>query len=67
MAKQQTFGDKVKKQSVEKVEFVPQLGKNAKLTPVRFIGVAKNGKSYRFEDRITRLAEPEGGGEAIVL
>ena len=67
MAKQQTFGDKVKKQSAERVEFVPSLGKNAKLTPVRFIGVAKNGKSYRFEDRIARLAEPEGGGEAVII
>ena len=67
MAKQQTFGDKVKKQSVERVEFVPQLGKKAKLTPVRFIGISKDGKNYRFEDRIARLAEPEGGGESIIV
>ncbi len=67
MAKQQTFGDKMKKQSVERVEFVPQLGKTAKLTPVRFIGIAKNGKGYHFEDRIARLAEPEGGGDPIVI
>jgi len=67
MAKQQTFGDKVKKQSAERIEFVPQLGKKAKLTPVRFIGIAKNGKNYRYEDRIARLAEPEGGGESIVI
>ena len=67
MAKQQTFGDKNKKQSVERVEFVPQLGKKAKLTPVRFIGLAKDGKNYRFEDRIARLAEPEGGGDAIII
>lgn len=67
MAKQQTFGDKLKKQSVERVEFVPQLGKKAKLTPVRYIGVNKDGKNYRFEDRIARLAEPEGGGESIII
>lgn len=67
MAKQQTFGDKVKKQSVEKIEFVPQLGKKAKLTPVRFVGLSKNGKNYRFEDRIARLAEPEGGGDSIII
>jgi hypothetical protein len=67
MAKQQTFGDKVKKQSVEKVEFVPQLGKKAKLTPVRFVGLSKSGRNYRFEDRIARLAEPEGGGDAIII
>lgn len=67
MAKQQTFGDKLKKQSVERVEFVPELGKKAKLTPVRFIGVAKDGKTYRFEDRIARLAEPEGSGESIII
>ncbi|MEO6940720.1 MAG: hypothetical protein ABI444_11395 [Candidatus Kapaibacterium sp.] len=67
MAKQQTFGDKVKKQSVERVEFVPQLGKMAKLIPVRFVGIAKNGKNYRFEDRIARLAEPEGGGDSIIV
>ena len=67
MAKQQTFGDKTKKQSVEKIEFVPQLGKKAKLTPVRFIGLTKSAKSYRFEDRIARLAEPEGGGESIII
>ncbi len=67
MAKQQSFGDKVKKQSAERVEFVPQLGKNAKLTPVRFIGVSKVGKNYRFEDRIARLAEPEGGGDSIII
>jgi hypothetical protein len=67
MAKQQTFGDKLKKQSVERIEFVPQLGKTAKLIPVRFIGISKSGKNYRFEDRITRLAEPEGGGESIIL
>ena len=67
MAKQQTFGDKNKKQSVERVEFVPQLGKKAKLTPVRFIGLSKDGKNYRFEDRIARLAEPEGGGDAIII
>jgi hypothetical protein len=67
MAKQQTFGDKAKKQSVERVEFVPQLGKKAKLTPVRFIGLTKSGKTYRFEDRIARLAEPEGGGESIII
>jgi hypothetical protein len=67
MAKQQTFGDKVKKQKAETIEFVPQLGKTAKLTPVRFIGISKNGKNYRFEDRITRLAEPEGGGESIII
>lgn len=67
MAKQQTFGDKTKKQSVERVEFVPELGKKAKLTPVRFIGLSKDGKNYRFEDRIARLAEPEGGGEAIII
>jgi hypothetical protein len=67
MAKQQTFGDKTKKQTVERIEFVPQLGKKAKLTPVRFIGVSKDGKTYRFEDRIARLAEPEGGGESIII
>lgn len=67
MAKQQTFGDKLKKQSVERVEFVPQLGKKAKLSPVRLIGVAKSANGYKFEDRITRIAEPEGGGEAIIL
>jgi hypothetical protein len=67
MAKQQTFGDKTKKQSVDRVEFVPQLGKQAKLTPVRFIGINKKGKDYFFEDRIARLAEPEGGGEAIII
>ena len=67
MAKQQTFGDKTKKQSAERIEFVPQLGKKAKLTPVRFIGVNKVGKNYRMEDRIARLAEPEGGGEAIII
>ena len=67
MAKQQTFGDKTKKQSIERVEFVPQLGKTAKLTPVRFIGITKKGKDYFFEDRITRLAEPEGGGDPIVI
>ena len=67
MAKQQTFGDKTKKQTVERVEFVPQLGKKAKLTPVRFIGISKSGKTYRFEDRIARLAEPEGGGEATII
>ncbi|MEI8134409.1 MAG: hypothetical protein WCH46_04925 [bacterium] len=67
MAKQQTFGDKVKKQSVEKVEFIPQLGKKAKVSPIRFIGITKRGKDYFFEDRITRLAEPEGGGDPIVL
>lgn len=67
MAKQQSFGDKTKKQSTERIEFVPQLGKKAKLTPVRFIGIAKNGKNFRFEDRIARLAEPEGGGESIII
>ncbi len=67
MAKQQTFGDKVKKQSVERVEFVPQLGKKAKLSPVRLIGVQKSANGFKFEDRITRIAEPEGGGEAIIL
>ena len=67
MAKQQTFGDKTKKQSVDRVEFVPQLGKKAKLIPVRFIGIAKKGSDYYFEDRITRLAEPEGGGDSIIL
>ena len=67
MAKQQTFGDKTKKQSVERLEFVPQLGKKAKLTPVRFIGITKEGKQYRFEDRIARLAEPEGGGDSIII
>jgi hypothetical protein len=67
MAKQQTFGDKTKKQSIERVEFVPQLGKKAKLTPVRFIGISKKGPDYFFEDRITRMAEPEGGGDAIIL
>jgi len=67
MAKQQSFGDKVKKHSVEKIEFVPQLGKVAKLTPVRLIGVAKSATGYRFEDRIARLAEPEGGGEPIII
>ena len=41
MAKQQTFGDKQKKQSVERMEFVPQLGKKAKLIPVRFIGIGE--------------------------
>ena len=67
MAKQQTFGDKLKKQSVERVEFVPQLGKTAKLSPVRLIGVSKSAAGYKFEDRIARLAEPEGGGEAIMI
>ena len=67
MAKQQTFGDKTKKQSIERVEFVPQLGKKAKLTPVRFIGISKKGQDYFFEDRIARLAEPEGGGESIIV
>ncbi len=67
MAKQQTFGDKLKKHSVEKVEFVPQLGKTAKLTPVRLIGIKKSGSGYQFEDRIARLAEPEGGGESIII
>ena len=67
MAKQQTFGDKLKKQAVERTEFVPQLGKQAKLTPVRFIGISKKGEDYFFEDRITKLAEPEGGGQAIIL
>ena len=67
MAKQQTFGDKVKKQSSEKIEFVPRLGKTAKLTPVRLIGFAKSANGYKFEDRIARLAEPEGGGEAIII
>ena len=67
MAKQQTFGDKVKKQSVEKIEFVPQLGKKAKLMPVRFIGITKKGRDYFFEDRIARLAEPEGGGDSIII
>lgn len=67
MAKQQTFGDKTKKQSIERVEFVPQLGKKAKLIPVRFIGISKKGRDYFFEDRITRLAEPEGGGDSIIL
>ncbi len=69
MAKQQTFGDKLKKQSVERVEFVPQLGKKAKLVPVRFIGISKKGGSngYVFEDRIARLAEPEGGGDSIIV
>ena len=67
MAKQQTFGDKLKKQSHEKIEFVPQLGKKAKLTPVRLIGVSKSAEGYHFEDRIARLAEPEGGGEAIII
>jgi hypothetical protein len=67
MAKQQSFGDKVKKQSAERVEFVPQLGKKAKLIPVRYIGVTKAAKGYHFEDRITRLAEPEGGGDAIII
>ncbi len=67
MAKQQTFGDKLKKQSVERVEFIPQLGKKAKLTPVRFIGITKKGKDYFFEDRIAKLAEPEGGGESIIV
>ena len=67
MAKQQSFGDKVKKHSVERVEFVSQLGKNAKLTPVRLIGVKKSAAGYAFEDRIARLAEPEGGGEAIIV
>ena len=70
MAKQQTFGDKLKKQSVERVEFVPQLGKKAKLVPVRFIGISKKGggsHGYVFEDRIARLAEPEGGGDPIIV
>lgn len=67
MAKQQSFGDKVKKQSAEKTEFVPALGKMAKLTPIRLIGVKKNQNGYSFEDRITRLAEPEGGGESIFI
>lgn len=69
MAKQQTFGDKLKKQSVERVEFVPQLGKKAKLIPVRFIGITKKADSngYIFEDRIARLAEPEGGGDSIII
>ena len=67
MAKQQSFGDKVKKQTHERIEFVPQLGKKAKLTPVRLIGVSKSATGYRFEDRIARLAEPEGGGEAIII
>jgi hypothetical protein len=67
MAKQQTFGDKTKKGNVERIEFVPQLGKKAKLTPVRFIGISKNGKNYRFEDRIARLAEPEGGGDSVII
>ena len=67
MAKQQTFGDKTKKQAVERVEFVPQLGKKAKLTPIRLIGVSKSATGYRFEDRIARLAEPEGGGEAVII
>jgi hypothetical protein len=67
MAKQQSFGDKVKKQSVEKTEFVSQLGKMAKLTPIRLIGVSKSQTGYRFEDRIARLAEPEGGGESIFI
>jgi len=67
MAKQQSFGDKVKKQSHERFEFVPQLGKTAKLTPVRLIGCKKGANGYTFEDRIARLAEPEGGGEAIII
>jgi hypothetical protein len=67
MAKQQTFGDKVKKQSVEKIEFVPALGKTAKLTPIRLIGVKKSQNGYAFEDRIARLAEPEGGGDSIFI
>lgn len=67
MAKQQTFGDKARKQSVERIEFVPQLGKKAKLTPVRYIGMTKNGRNYSFSDRIARLAEPEGGGDAIII
>lgn len=67
MAKQQTFGDKVKKQSAERTEFVPQLGKVAKLSPVRFIGCKKSPNGYMFEDRIARLAEPEGGGEAVII
>lgn len=69
MAKQQTFGDKTKKQSVERIEFVPQLGKKAKLVPVRFIGISKKsaGDGYVFEDRIARLAEPEGGGDSIII
>jgi len=67
MAKQQTFGDKLKKQSHERIEFVPQLGKTAKLSPVRLIGVSKSASGYKFEDRIARLAEPEGGGEAIII
>ena len=69
MAKQQTFGDKTKKQSVERIEFVPQLGKKAKLVPVRFIGISKKSgaNGYVFEDRIARLAEPEGGGESIIV
>jgi len=41
--------------------------KKAKLTPVRFIGITKKGKDYFFEDRIAKLAEPEGGGEAIIV
>ena len=57
----------MKKQSAERVEFVPQLGKNAKLTPVRFIGITKKGAGYNYEDRIARLAEPEGGGDAIII
>ena len=67
MAKQQSFGDKVKKQSAERMEFVPQLGKTAKLTPIRLIGVKKSLNGYAFEDRIARLAEPEGGGESIFI
>lgn len=67
MAKQQSFGDKARKQSVERTVYVPQLGKMAKLTPVRYVGVVKNGKNYSFSDRIARLAEPEGGGEAIII
>jgi len=67
MAKQQTFGDKLKKQSHEKIEFVPQLGKTAKLTTVRLIGFSKSATGFKFEDRIARLAEPEGGGESIII
>ena len=57
----------MKKQSTERVEFVPQLGKTAKLTPMRLIGITKAAHGYHFEDRIARLAEPEGGGEAIII
>ncbi len=67
MAKQQSFGDKMKKQSAERVEFVPQLGKTAKLSPMRLIGINKVANGYHYEDRIARLAEPEGGGEAIII